>query len=144
MKNLRREQLKRVHWWNAMFQKRVLVVDDDAAVRQLFMTLLRRNGYEVDQAHDGREGLSLVRSSDYSAIILDLMMPITSGFELLDILQAEKPDALRHVIVTSGASRTELGKLDASRVFALIRKPFDIHELLRKVSECSSETISVS
>ena len=118
-----------------MSEKRVLIVDDDAAIRQMFMTLLRRNGYVVDAAHDGNEGLSRMRSCDYDVVILDLMMPIKSGFEVIEILEAEQPETLQRVIVTTGASRTDLRKLDAQRIFALIRKPFDIHELLRKVGE---------
>lgn len=120
-----------------MSEKRVLVVDDDAAIRQMFITLLRRNGYDVDAAHDGNEGLSRIRHGDYCAVILDLMMPITSGFELLEILEHEQPQTMRRIIVTTGVSRNDLGKLDSTKVFALIRKPFDIHELLRKVGECS-------
>src|SRR5256885_342478 len=65
-----------------MSQKRVLVVDDDAAIRQMFMTLLQRNGYDVDQAHDGKEGLSYVRDGDYAAIILDLMTMIARVLHL--------------------------------------------------------------
>jgi CheY-like chemotaxis protein len=67
------------------------------------------------------------------------MMPRTSGFELLDLVEAEKPAAMKRIIVTTGASRNDLKKLDSSRVFALIRKPFDIHELLQKVGECSEK-----
>jgi CheY-like chemotaxis protein len=119
---------------------RVLVVDDDAAIRQLFTTLLRRHGYEVESACDGREGLIRLREhdDDYCAVILDLMMPVTNGFEMLEILEQEKPAALQRIIVTTGVSRNDLQKLDSSRVFALIRKPFDIHELLTKIGECSS------
>lgn len=121
-----------------MSEKCVLVVDDDAAIRQMFITLLRRHGYDVDAAHDGSEGLAQIRSRDYCAVILDLMMPIISGFELLEILEREMPYTMQRIIVTSGASHNDLRKLDSSKVFALIRKPFDIHELLRKVEECSA------
>jgi DNA-binding response OmpR family regulator len=126
-----------------MSEKRVLVVDDDAAIRQLFRTLLVRNGYVVDDAHDGNDGLSLLRDHEYAVVILDLMMPITSGFELLDIVEHEKPDTMHRIIVTTGVSRNDLRKLDSDRVFALIRKPFDIHELLRKVGECSDKASMV-
>lgn len=122
-----------------MSAKRVLVVDDDAAIRQMFLTLLRRKGYAVESAHDGDEGLSLIRGGDYDTVILDLMMPRTSGFELLDILELENPAAMQRIIVTTGASRNDLRNLDSSRIFALIRKPFDIHELLQKVGECSEK-----
>jgi DNA-binding response OmpR family regulator len=122
-----------------MSEKRVLVVDDDAAIRQMFRTLLVRQGYVVDAANDGSDGLKRIRAEEYDAVILDLMMPITSGFELLDILEHEKPNTMHRIIVTTGASRNDLRKLDLNRVFALIRKPFDIHELLRKVGECSEK-----
>jgi len=51
-----------------MSEKRVLVVDDDAAIRQMFLTLLRRNGYQVDSAHDGNDGLNRLRGNDYDVI----------------------------------------------------------------------------
>src|ERR1044072_134933 len=127
-----------------MSDKRVLVVDDDAALRQMFIPLLRRNGYAVDAAHDGNEGLSRIRTCDYCAVILDLMMPITSGFELLEILEREQPQTMQRIIVTTGVSRNDLSKLDSTKVFALIRKPFDIHELLQKVGECSEKVSMVS
>ena len=126
-----------------MCEKRVLVVDDDAAIRQMFLTLLRRHGYVVDSAHDGRDGLDRLRGNDYDVIILDLKMPITSGFELLDVVEAEKPDILQRIIVTTGVSSNDLRKLDSTRIFSLIRKPFDIHELLRKVGECSEKASMV-
>src|SRR5436305_6296025 len=98
-----------------MSDKRVLVVDDDAAIRQMFLTLLRRNGYDVDSAHDGKDGLNRLRGNDYDVIILDLMMPITSGFELLSVMETENPDILQRIIVTTGASRNDLRKLDSTR-----------------------------
>ena len=127
-----------------MSEKRVLVVDDDAAIRQMFRTLLIRQGYVVDAAHDGSDGLSHIRSGEnYCAVILDLMMPLVSGFELLEIVERERPDTLSRIIVTTGVSRNDLRKLDPEKVFALIRKPFDIHELLRKLGECSEKASMV-
>jgi len=117
--------------------RRILVVDDDAAIRQMCIVLLQRHGYAVDSAHDGNEGLSRLRDGEYDAVILDLMMPKRSGFELLDTVAAEQPETLARVIVTTGVSSNDLRNLDSSRIFALIRKPFDIHELLRKVGECA-------
>jgi CheY-like chemotaxis protein len=127
-----------------VIQKRVLVVDDDAAIRQMFITLLHRNGYAVDDASDGRQGLLRIRSDEYDAIILDLMMPVVSGFEFLEAIARDMPATMQRIIVTTGASRNDLKTLDVSQIFALIRKPFDIHELLRKVGECSSKENLVS
>ncbi len=99
-----------------MSEKRVLVVDDDAAIRQMFITLLQREGYQVDVADDGTDGLKRMRSDNYSVVLLDLMMPAASGFEVLEILARDDPKKLERVIVTTGASRSDLRKLDTNQV----------------------------
>jgi two-component system response regulator AtoC len=115
----------------------VLVIDDDDGIRKLCLLLFVRNGYRVECASNGREGLDRLRADDYDAVILDLMMREVSGFDLLDVIEKENPKLLRHIVVATGASRRDLEKLEGGRVFAVIRKPFDIHELVQTVRECS-------
>src|SRR5438128_5076456 len=104
----------------------VLVVDDDLALRGLFTTLLSRKGFEVDCASDGRVAYDQLNRHKYSVILLDLMMPEVNGFELLERLQRDSPTLLERVIVMTGASQRSVEKLDTSRIWGLIRKPFDI------------------
>lgn len=111
----------------------VLVVDDDAAIRVLISALLGRAGIESEFAVDGVEAIARLRTGRYDGIVLDLMMPGVSGFDVLQYLRCERRDMLpRTVVVTAAADRT-LQYFSAADVHAVIRKPFDIEELLRAV-----------
>lgn len=115
--------------------KKVLIVDDDAPIRQLVGTVLRREGYAVDLAHDGQEAIDALRVSRYDAIVLDLMMPRVSGYEVLDFIQREQAES-RCVVVVSAAASQDIDKADRSVVRALIRKPFELRELIEAVRSC--------
>lgn len=115
----------------------VLVVDDDPALQGLFNTLLAKDGFAVDCAPNGRQAFEYLRRSSYSVILLDLMMPDVNGFELLDRLERESPALLRRVIVMTGAAHRVVDGLDASRVWGIIRKPFDITDLVESARACA-------
>ena len=115
-----------------------LVVDDDSGVQAFFGTLLARDGFTVDLASNGRQAYEFLRRGSYSVILLDLMMPEVNGFELLEQLQRESPMLLRRVIVMSGASLGMIDLIDGARVFAIVRKPFDIHDLVRIAKTCAA------
>ena len=116
----------------------VLVVDDDPALQGLFQTLLVRDGFAVDCAPNGRVAFEYLRRGSYSVILLDLMMPDVNGFELLDRLERDSPRILRRVIVMTGAAQRILDTLDSSRVWGVIRKPFDIEHLVHAARECAA------
>ncbi|HEX9500176.1 MAG TPA: response regulator [Thermoanaerobaculia bacterium] len=115
----------------------VLVVDDDQALRGLFTTLLGKNGFAVDTAADGRIAFDQIHLHNYSVILLDLMMPDVNGFELLDWLERDSPSLLQKVIVMTRASQRAIQNLDTSRVWGLIRKPFDIDNLVSSTLACA-------
>jgi CheY-like chemotaxis protein len=115
----------------------VLVVDDDPALQTLFTRLLTRKGFTVDIAADGRDAHEHLEHHTYSCILLDLMMPEVNGFELLKILERDSPALLQKVIVMTGASQRAIEALDTSRVWGLIRKPFDIDDLITSALACS-------
>lgn len=115
----------------------VLVIDDDLALRGLFTTLLTRKGFAVDTATDGRVAYDQLQRHTYSVILLDLMMPDVNGFELLQKLERESPTLLDRVIVMTGASQRSIEALDTSHIWGLIRKPFDIDQLVSSAVACS-------
>jgi len=115
----------------------VLVIDDDQALRGLFTTLLTRKGFAVDTANDGRVAYDRLQVHTYSVILLDLMMPEVNGFELLEKLRRDSPTLLDRVIVMTGASQRSIESLDTSRIWGLIRKPFDIDQLVSSAVACS-------
>ena len=116
----------------------VLVVDDDPGLQGLFLTLLGRDGFAVDCAPDGRVAFEYLKRTSYSVILLDLMMPDVNGFERLQRLMRESPELLPRVIVMTGASQRVIESLDTSRLWGLIRKPFDIDDLLRSARACAA------
>jgi DNA-binding response OmpR family regulator len=115
----------------------VLVVDDDQSLRGLFTTLLSKEGFAVDTAADGRIAFDQIHRHNYSVILLDLMMPEVDGFELLDRLERDSPSLMQKVIVMTGASQRAIQNLDTSRVWGLIRKPFDIDNLVSSTVACA-------
>jgi len=118
--------------------KRALVVDDDAGVQGLFNTLLKRDGFSVDCAPSGREAFEYLRRGSYSVILVDLMMPDGKGLELLDRLERDSPSLLRRVIVMTGASQRLVDGLNPKRVWGMVRKPFDINEMMDSAKKCAS------
>jgi DNA-binding response OmpR family regulator len=115
-----------------------LVVDDDQALQGLFRTLLSRHGFKVDCAPDGRLAFDQLTRHTYSVILLDLMMPDVNGFELLARMQRESPALLPRVIVMTGASQRAIEQLDTRDIWGLIRKPFDIDDLITSAKDCAA------
>ena len=81
---------------------RVLIVDDDKSVTNLFSRMLRLEGYEVWAAHTADEGLNLARIHRPHAIILDLRMPLTSGLQLLRSIRAVSGLSQTPVAIVTG------------------------------------------
>lgn len=109
----------------------VLVVEDDLGVRQLLETVLGGEGFAVQTAGDGQEGLSRLESEEPAALVLDVRMPDLDGIAVLDDVLAKRV-ALPVIVVTGAhdeadASRRRLG---AENVFD---KPFDVDALVARV-----------
>lgn len=114
--------------------KRILVVDDDDAIRALLATILRRRGLEVDVARNGAEALERLGRCRYAVMLLDLMMPVVNGWEVLDRL-ADHDRSSRPIVIVLTAG-TELRDLKADLVAGSVRKPFDVELLLDSVVAC--------
>jgi DNA-binding response OmpR family regulator len=114
----------------------VLVVEDDPAIRRLERMVLEREGYTVDVAVDGAEAVLKIGVVDYDVIVLDLMMPNLDGFTFLNTLNANDPQRLKKIIVTSAASPVVIRERMKGLPFDLLPKPFDIGALARRVKAC--------
>jgi CheY-like chemotaxis protein len=129
--------------------KRVLVVDDDAPIRELLTSVLGRRDLIVDQAADGAEALDLLRQNTYSVVLLDLLMPNIDGFGVLDEIGSAISTPV--VLVITGADRSMLKELDPQRIHGVVRKPFDAEDLANLVVACAEiksrgafETMAIS
>lgn len=107
---------------------RVLVVDDEPAIRALVAKIVERAGLAVDTAANGAEAIERMDATPYAVVLVDLMMPILDGYGVVDYVRA-----LRHhrpaVIVISAGDSALLRRLDGSVVHSIVRKPFDIDVL---------------
>jgi DNA-binding NtrC family response regulator len=114
---------------------RVLIVDDDADLRQVLTTALQRMSLRVDEASDGREAMDLLTRNSYAVVLLDLLMPVADGFSVLDGI-ATNTDPAPVVLVITGAEPRIVDELDARRIHGIVRKPFDPVELAGIVADC--------
>lgn len=119
-------------------EPKILVVDDDDSIRRLIRTLLGRAGFETEEAHNGEEALRMLQEKGYHAILLDLMMPVVNGFEVLDWIEEHDGSKLQCVIVTTAATDRDISRLRRETVFAVLRKPFDLAELVETVTRCTA------
>jgi CheY-like chemotaxis protein len=115
-------------------EKRILVVDDDDAIRVLLLTILRRRGLSADAAAGGGEALERLASARYSVMLLDLMMPGESGWDVLGEIACWPLERRPMIIVLTAGS--EPRSLDPTLVAGTVRKPFDIDMLIDTVTAC--------
>ena len=115
-------------------EKRILVVDDDAAIRTLLFTILRRRGLAVDCAKDGAEALEKLARCRYVLMLLDLMMPVLSGWEVLEQLSTVEPTMKPVVILLTAGN--EPRDFNPDLVVGSVRKPFDVELLHDTVIGC--------
>jgi CheY-like chemotaxis protein len=116
----------------------VLVVDDDPSIRRMIVASLRRDGYVFHEAPNGKEALDLMRREHPNVVVLDLMMPVLSGW---DVLQAREldPDLKEIPIIIISANRApDVANAVAMGICAFLPKPFDIGALSALVRSCLS------
>ncbi len=120
---------------------KILVVDDDAALRNLLVRMLKRAGYEVEEAADGRQAVRAYRASPADLVLTDMFMPEMDGMEAIMMLRREFPD-VRIVVMSGGAyigtpDILEMAEqLGAARTLA---KPVASADLLRTVEAVLKE-----
>lgn len=117
----------------------VLIVDDDAPIRELLRAALSTRDFMVDAAGDGDEALLRLRETCYDAVVLDLMIQGTRRLDVLTAVIEQLPQA-RRVVLTSCDPPSMLHDPDAAVVRATLRKPFDLDQLLSEVVACATAT----
>jgi CheY-like chemotaxis protein len=111
--------------------RRVLVVEDDVDLRTTLLEVLLCEGFEVDEAGDGEEGLRRIRARAPDAILLDLGMPRMDGRVFLAHLRADPDHGGIPVIVATG---TPPAPSDALPVSSVLEKPVEIARLVRELA----------
>ncbi len=111
---------------------RILVVEDEKKIADFIRRGLREEGYAVDAAYDGEEGLFLARTNDYDLVLLDLMLPKLDGLTLCKKLKEAKVKARVIMLTAKGTVKDKVLGLD-SGADDYLTKPFAFEELLARI-----------
>ncbi len=125
---------------------RIIVADDEESMRWVLSKALKKKGFSVDLARDGKEALSMINANPYDLAILDIKMPGLSGLELLDKVREMKSDLLV-VIMTAEASMRNAIEAMKRGAYDYITKPFDldvIDAIIEKIDKAREMTSQVT
>ena len=107
---------------------RILVIEDDASIREALCDVLRLAGHEAEGAEHGKAGLEMLSSSTPDVILLDLRMPVMNGVEFL---RAVAPKKIRSRIIVLTANPQDL---PPGTNLPMLAKPYDVERLLRVIA----------
>ncbi len=117
--------------------RRILVIDDDLAIRVLLQAVLRRMKFDVELAEDGAAGLEKVnRNGGFDLILLDLMMPLLNGYEFIEKMAQNYPGGRPHIVVFTAAGKRGVDKIPRDAVCNSILKPFDLDKFIEIIGDC--------
>lgn len=116
--------------------KTILIADDEPNIVISLEFLLKREGYDVHVARDGEQALAAIRAKRPALVLLDVMMPKMSGYEVCQAVRAD-PDiaATRILMLTAKGHTTDRAKGEALGADAYVTKPFSTRELAARVAE---------
>ncbi len=114
-----------------MYKKRILIVEDDEIIANLEREILEANGFDVDIAGDGVEGLERIRSGGYDAIISDFSMPRMRGDEFYQEVKKLGKDLEKQIIYVSAAINDFI-KSTGNR---FLKKPFTLEQLVETIKD---------
>lgn len=110
----------------------VLIVEDNEAIQGLVRILVTRSGYTATVVSDGAEAILALNRESFCVVVLDLMLPVTSGYDVIAHIR-DRGLKVPVIVVTAVVKGIEMDQLDPSVVKAIIHKPFDLHILLQTI-----------
>lgn len=115
----------------------ILIIDDEPQIRSMLKLMLERDGYEVAEAPDGREGIKIHRQNPADLIITDLIMPNKDGIGMIIELKKEFPD-VKIIAMSGGGLNKPEGYLKGAKKLGAactLTKPIDRDQLLRAIKD---------
>ena len=124
-----------------MGRARILVIDDERAVRELISDALAIEGHDVHTAENGKEALDLIGQHRYDLVFCDLRMPEMDGQQLYEEVQRDYPQVLKRIVfVTAQAHSSDYGPFLRTTGIPVIEKPFTLSQLRQAVSKMVGQT----
>lgn len=121
---------------------KILVIDDEAAIRGALKEILEYESFEVDEAEDGQKGLKMAEKENYDLIFCDVKMPKMDGIEVLEKMKAAGIDSPVVIITGHGTIETAVEALKKG-AYDFIQKPLDLNRVLVTVRNASNQTALV-
>jgi DNA-binding response OmpR family regulator len=119
---------------------RILLAEDEDILRMLIVDTLEDGDFEVDEAADGQEALDLFESGDYSLLIIDYMMPVYTGLEVIEKIRANsEKNHVKILMLSAKSQQFEQDRVLEAGADYFMAKPFSPLELLEKVEEILNE-----
>jgi CheY-like chemotaxis protein len=123
-----------------MASQKVLIIDDGKTIRMQIKDMLPSGNFQVLEAKDGMEGLSMIREERPNLILLDCFMPRMNGWEVLDELESQKELAGIPLIIMSGRKEEAKEKIPhLDEAFEFLEKPFDQKTLITAIKSAVSK-----
>ena len=115
--------------------KRILVIDDEAGIRDFMKMYFEDREYDVTVAVDGQEGVELFEKGSYDLVLCDMLMPRMIGIQVLERLRKAKSDQ-KVIMMTGVKDETMVAKAQSLGCHLYINKPVKLQELEARVAEC--------
>lgn len=117
--------------------KRILLAEDEEVLRMLIVDTLEDEEYQVDEAADGEEALHFIKQNEYDLLILDYMMPVYSGMEVIE--KVREKSMVKILMLSAKSQQYEQDKILSIGANDFMAKPFSPLQLLEKVKEMLNE-----
>ena len=119
-------------------KSRVLVVDDEDALRMVLSSELSSSGYEVATASDGDEAITVIQNKKFDLVLLDIKMPKVDGFEVLKFIKKNYP-VMKVIMLTGFADLKNAIESKKHGAEDFVSKPYDLVDLLTTIERVISE-----
>lgn len=123
---------------------KILVIDDDKEIRELFHRLLDNSEYEIDHAKDGKDAIEFIKWKEFDIIFLDIKMPNVDGLEVLKKVRKIKSKMPVVVIITGVIENKVIEKAINKGAITCLYKPFDIDAILKIIRQVSEKNVNLS
>lgn len=113
---------------------RIIIIDDDESIRKILSTILQEEGYTVDTANNGKEGIRKTNENCYNLALIDMKLPDIEGIDLLLKIKDTTPH-MRKIIITGFPTIQNAMEAVNRRADAFILKPFEVEKVLQTIRE---------
>jgi DNA-binding NtrC family response regulator len=117
---------------------RILVVDDEDALRNILSGELSNSGYDVASASDGDEAISMISNKQFDLVLLDIKMPRVDGFEVLKFIKKNQP-SVKVIMLTGFADLKNAIESKKHGAEDFVSKPYDLVDLLTTIERVLNE-----